>query len=68
MRNVILGIDFGKRAGLIYDLAEQKVYYKDTFMIMSRLDEPSGPQGKNVNDVPTGVPDVRFSLPENDLS
>ena len=26
MRNVILGIDFGKRAGLMYDLAEQKVY------------------------------------------
>ena len=37
-------------------------------MIMSRLDEPGGPQGQNVNEVPTGVPDVRISLPENDLS
>ena len=55
MRNVILRIAFGKKAGLIYYLAEQKVYYKDNFMIMSRLDEPFGPQGQNVNDVPTGV-------------
>ena len=38
MRNVILGNDFGKRVGLIYDLANQRVYYKDTFLIMSALD------------------------------
>ena len=51
----------------MYNLAEQKVYYKDTFMIMSRLDEPGGSQGQNVSEVPTRVPDLRFNLPENDL-
>ena len=66
MQNVLLGIDFGKRAGLMYDLAEQKIYYKDTFLLMLRLDGPNEPQERNVNDVPTGVTDLRFSLPEND--
>ena len=36
-------------------------------MIMSRLDGHSRPQGQNVNDVPTGIPNMRISLPKNDL-
>ena len=35
-------------------------------MLMSRLDEPSRLQERNINDVPMGIPDLRISLPEND--
>ena len=47
MHNVILGNYFGVKAGLILDLTEQRVYYKDKYLMMSALDQPC----KHVSDV-----------------
>ena len=43
MHNVILGLDFGMKTGLLFDLTDKHVYYKDTFQIITALDGPYKP-------------------------
>ena len=67
MHNVILGNDFGEKAGLVLDLTDHRVYYKDTFLMMSALDGGYTPPAdeRKVRE-PVEVREV--NLPENDLT
>ena len=68
MHNVILGLDFGEKAGLLFDLTDKRVYYKDTFL-MSAVDKPYRPDVHHVfgKEVQTSR-NEGVGLPENDLS
>ena len=69
MHNVILGLDFGEKAGLIFDLKDKRVYYKDTFLIMTTLDEPYRPDVRDVfGEEARTTKKERINLPENDLN
>ena len=53
---MILGNDFGPKAGLILDLTEQRVYFKDTCLLMSALDQPYHPDVSNAIDNGASTP------------
>ena len=67
VHNVILGTDFGEKAGLVLDSTDHRVYYKDTYLMMSALDggyTPPADEGK----VRKSVEVREVNLPENDLT
>ena len=67
MQNIILKNDFGEKAGLVLDLTDHRVYYKDTYLMMSALDGGYTPPAdeRKVRE----SADVReVNLPENDLT
>ena len=66
MHNVILGNDFGEKAGLILDLTDHRVYYKDTYL-MSALDGGYTPPADE-RKVHESVEVREVNLPENDLT
>ena len=67
IHNVILGTDFGEKAGLVLDSTDHRVYYKDTYLMMSALDggyTPPADEGK----VREPAAMRKVNLPENDLT
>ena len=65
MHNVILGNDFGEKAGLVVDLTNHRVY-KDTYLLMSAMDGGHTPAADERKDHKSA--EVReVNLPENDL-
>ena len=65
MHNVILGNDFGEKAGLVVDLTDHRVYYKDTYLMMSALDGGHAPAADERDNNSAEVREVH--LPENNL-
>ena len=43
MHNVILGNNFGEKAGLVVDLTDHRIYYEDTYLMMLALDGGHAP-------------------------